>query len=88
MRGRLQVFANVVGIFFQGRFWNFFFATGGLQERFWRALGAEVAQEAAKALPEASGVDFGRHFGSQNGACFVFSSFRGMVFFACIWTVF
>ena len=46
------------------------------------------AQEGPKALPEASGVDFWRHVGSRNGA-FVccFSSFRGMRFFACIWTV-
>ena len=57
-----------------------------LSESSWRG---SRAQEAAKALPEASGVDFWRHFGSQNGACFdFFSSFRGMVFFACIWTVF
>ena len=32
MPGRWEVFAYFVGIFFQGRFWNFFFATGGLQE--------------------------------------------------------
>ena len=57
-----------------------------LSESSWRG---SRAQEASKALPEASGVDFWRHFGSQNGAFFgFFSSFRGMVFFACIWTVF
>ena len=57
-----------------------------LLESSWRG---SRAQEASKALPEASGVDFWRHFGSQNGAFFGFcSSFRGMVFFACIWTVF
>ena len=57
-----------------------------LSESSWRG---SRAQEAAKALPEASGVDFWRHFSFQNGACLgFFSSFRGMVFFACIWTVF
>ena len=57
-----------------------------LLESSWRG---SRAQEAAKALPEASGVDFWRLFGSQNGAVLgFFSSFRGMVFFACIWTVF
>ena len=56
-----------------------------LSESSWRG---SRAQEAAKALPEASGVDFWRHVGSQNGPLFgFFSSFRGMVFFACIWTV-
>ena len=55
-----------------------------LLESSWRG---SRAQEASKALPEASGVDFWRHVGSQNGAFFYFSSFRGMVFFACIWTV-
>ena len=57
-----------------------------LLESSWRG---SRAQEAAKALPEASGVDFWRHFGYQNSAWFdFFSSFRGMMFFACIWTVF
>ena len=45
-----------------------------LSESSWRG---SRAQEAAKALPEASGVDFWRHFGSQNGALFGF--FRASV---------
>ena len=87
-----HLFANLVGNFFQGRPWkfpSFFF-------RPWRPPRAlsessrrgSRAQEASKALPEASGVDFWRHLGFQNGSLFgFFSSFRGMVFFACIWTV-
>ena len=72
---------GALGIFF--RRWR---PPRALLESSWRG---SRAQEAAKALPEASGVDFWRHFGSQNGAfCGFFSSFRGMVFFACIWTVF
>ena len=56
-----------------------------LLESSWRG---SRAQEAAKALPEASGVDVWRYFSSQNGGLLGFcSSFRGMVFFACIWTV-
>ena len=92
---RCQFFANLVGNFSQGRPWkfpSFFFRPWrpprALLESSWRG---SRAQEAAKALPEASGVDFWRHFGSQNGAFFFlafFSSFRGMGFFAFIWTVF
>ena len=83
--------ANLVGNFSQGRPWkfpSFFFRPWrpprALLESSWRG---SRAQEAAKALPEASGVDFWRYVGFQNGVfCFI-SSFRGMVFFACIWTV-
>ena len=92
MPSRCHFFANLVGYFSQGRPWkfpSFFFRPWrpprALLESSWRG---SRAQEAAKALPEASGVDFWRHFSSQNGALFgFFSSFRGMVFFACIWTV-
>ena len=54
--------------FSQGRSWNFFRLwrpPRALLESSWRG---SRAQEAAKALPEASGVDFWRPFGSQNGA--------------------
>ena len=68
-----------------GTFFRHWRPPRALSESSWRG---SRAQEAAKALPEASGVDFWRHFSSQNGAFFgFFSSFRGMVFFACIWTV-
>ena len=57
-----------------------------LLESFWRA---SCAQEPSNALPEASGVDFWSHFGFPNGAFLAcFSSFRGIVFFDCICTVF
>ena len=70
----------------RGTFFRLWRPPRALSESSWRG---SRAQEAAKALPEASGVDFWRHFGSQNCAFFGFcSSFRGMVFFACIWTVF
>ena len=70
-------FANLVGNFFQGALGTFFRPwrpPRALLESSWRG---SRAQEAAKALPEASGVDFWRHFGSQNGA--VFSFFRASV---------
>ena len=90
---RIDFLVNLVGNFFQGCPWkfpSFFFRPcrppRALLESSWRG---SRAQKAAKALPEAAGVDFWRHFGSQNGAFFGFcSSFRGMVFFACIWTGF
>ena len=69
---RIDLFANLVGNFSQGRPWkfpSFFFRPWrpprALLESSWRG---SRAQEASKALPEASGVDFWRHFGSQNGA--------------------
>ena len=66
-----------------------FSAPGGLQERFWRALGAEVAR---RRRPRRSrrppGSIFGDSLAPKAVLFFVFfSSFRGMVFFACIWTV-
>ena len=93
MLGRCDIFANLVGNFSQGRPWkfpSFFFRPWrpprALLESSWRG---SRAQEAAKALPEAPGVVFWRHVGSQNGAFFGFcSSFRSMVFFACIWIIF
>ena len=81
MPSRCQFFANLVGNFSQGRPWkfpSFFFRPWrpprALLESSWRG---SRAQEASKALPEASGVDFWRHFGSQNGAFFGF--FRASV---------
>ena len=65
---RIDLFANLVGNFSQGRPWNFFRRwrpPRALLESSWRG---SRAQEAAKALPEASGVDFWRHVSSQNGA--------------------
>ena len=48
-----------------GTFFRHWRPPRALSESSWRG---SRAQEAAKALPEASGVDFWRHFGSQNGA--------------------
>ena len=55
-----------------------FSAPGGLQERFWRALGAEVARKRRPRRSRRSGVDFWRHFGSPK-RCFFWVFFRASV---------
>ena len=79
----VPVFCKSRWKFLPGAPLDFFSAAGGLQERFWRALGAEVAR---RRRPRRSR----RPPGSIPKRCFfgICSSFRGMVFFACIWTVF
>ena len=55
----------------RGTFFRLWRPPRALSESSWRG---SRAQEAAKALPEASGVDFWRHVGFQNGVflCFFF----------------
>ena len=70
----------------RGTFFRLWRPPRALSESSWRG---SRAQEASKALPEASGVDFWSHFGPQNSVFLgLYSSFRGMVFLACIWTIF
>ena len=89
MPARCQFFANLVGNFSQGRPWNFFPPLEASKSAFGELLARKSRAGGGQGAPGGLRGRFLETFQLPKRRFYsIFSSFRGMVFFACIWTVF